>query len=98
MNTARVKNATSAIPAISAQTSQDSAATLTPPLSVARAEPRDREADRHADRDGCEQTQIQGQSRGEQCSTARRQGAPRHRTIEQERYQHPDQAESATQF
>src|SRR5438876_920454 len=95
MNTARVKNAMSAIPAISAQTSQDSAATLVPPLFVARAEPRDREADRHPDRDGSEQTQIQGQSRGDQCNAARRQGAPRHRAIEQERYQQRDQCEGA---
>src|SRR6266516_7977601 len=98
MNTARVKNAMSAIPAISAQTSQDSAATLVPPLPVARADPSDREAGRHPDRDGCEQTQIQGQSRGDQCNTARCQGTARHRTIEEERYQQRDQGEGAREF
>src|SRR6267143_1397401 len=98
MKTARVKNATSAIPAISAQTSQDSAATLGPPLFLARAEPRDREADRHSDRDGCEQAEIQRQSRGDQCNAAGCQGTPRHRTIEEERYQQCDQGEGAREF
>src|SRR5256885_15108001 len=98
MNTARVKNAMSAIPAISAQTSQDSAGTLAAPLSAARAEPRDREAYGHSYSDGCEQTQIQGQSRSDQCDCAGRQGAPRHRAIEQERYQQCDQVERAREF
>ena len=52
--------AMSAIPAISTQTSQDSAATLNLSLSVARADPRNREAYRYSDRNGCEQTQIKG--------------------------------------
>src|SRR5438445_10227068 len=98
MNTARVKNAMSAIPAISAQTSQDSAATLDPLLFLAWAEPRDREADRHSDRDGCEQAKIQRQSRGDQCDAAGCQGTPRHRTVEEERHQQRDQGEGAREF
>src|SRR5258708_16202736 len=96
MKTARVKNAIAAIPAISAQTSQDSAATLDPPL--ARAEPRDREAHRHADGDRREQAEIQRQLRHDQCNAAGREGAAHHGTAEEERYQQPDQGEEAREF
>src|SRR5437867_2150058 len=92
MKMARVKNETSAIPAINVHPSQASPATLPPPRSRS-AESRDDEPDRDARRDRSEQPEIQRQLRPDERNAARRDRAPSHRAIEEERHQQRDQAE-----
>src|SRR5713101_3013554 len=91
MKMARVKNETSAIPAINVHPSQASPATLPPPRSRS-AESRDDEPDRDARRDRREQAEIERQLRGGERNAARGQGAPHDSPVKEQRYQERDQA------
>src|SRR5512139_966977 len=96
MNTARARNATTAIPAIKAQ--PKAASPMLSRLRFRPDEPLDRESDADSGGDRRKQAQIQRKSCGEERDAPGGERAPHDRAVEKQRHHQGDQSERAREF